>query len=185
MPAKKKSDAGTPTFPVGKIASLLLLTTRRVQQLVKDGVIPKTERGRYELEPAVHGYIRYLQDRGSIGANTVDDAKSYYEQRARLIRLQADRAETELDELRGSLVLVDDVSEQWARLLGRMRQRILSIPSKLAPMVHHETDVAVIEAILEKAVHDVLLEFVEYADDGESEGDTTIENDSGRPSAET
>ena len=174
MPAKKKAVPVAPTFPVAKIASLLLITTRRVQQLVKEGVIPKTERGRYELEPAVHGYIRYLQDRGSIGANTVDDAKSYYEQRARLIRLQADRAEAELHELQGSLVAVDDVSEQWARLLGRMRQRILSIPSKLAPMIHHETDAAIVESILEAAVHDVLTEFAQYADEDEGEGTPDI-----------
>lgn len=46
-----KSTAA-PTYPVATIAKLLLLSDRRVQQLTKEGVIPKEERGRYELAPA-------------------------------------------------------------------------------------------------------------------------------------
>ena len=44
-----------------QIASVLLIGVRRVQQLTKDGIIPKVSRGRYDLIPAVQGYIHYLQ----------------------------------------------------------------------------------------------------------------------------
>ena len=37
-------------------------------RLVADGVVPRTERGRYELVPCVHAYIRYLRDR-SVGGD--------------------------------------------------------------------------------------------------------------------
>src|SRR3970282_753223 len=54
------------TYPVAVISKLLDLTPRRVQHLANEGVIPRAEKGRYELVPAVRGYIRYLRDR-SIG----------------------------------------------------------------------------------------------------------------------
>src|SRR4030065_330688 len=51
------------TYPVAVISKLLDLTPRRVQHLANEGVIPRAEKGRYELVPAVRGYIRYLRDR--------------------------------------------------------------------------------------------------------------------------
>jgi len=37
------------TQPIGVIAKLLDLSERRVQQLSREGVIPKAERGQYDL----------------------------------------------------------------------------------------------------------------------------------------
>ena len=48
--------------PIGVIARLLDLSERRVQQLSRDGVIPKAERGQYDLVAAVRGYVAYLRD---------------------------------------------------------------------------------------------------------------------------
>ena len=74
------SDA---THSVATIASLLMLSERRVQQLTREGVIPRAERGRYELVPAVQGYVRYLQERGGRSSDSPID---YHEQKARLTK---------------------------------------------------------------------------------------------------
>ena len=50
------------TQPIGVIAKLLDLSERRVQQLSREGVIPKAERGQYDLIGSVRGYVRYLRD---------------------------------------------------------------------------------------------------------------------------
>ena len=50
------------TQPIGVIARLLDLSERRVQQLSREGVIPKAERGQYDLVGSVRGYVRYLRD---------------------------------------------------------------------------------------------------------------------------
>ncbi len=63
--------AADATYPVETIAELLNLTPRRVYQLTKEGIIPKASRGRYELVPAVRGYIKYLRDR-AINADVKD-----------------------------------------------------------------------------------------------------------------
>jgi hypothetical protein len=43
----------TNAQPIGVIARLLDLSERRVQQLSREGVIPKAERGQYDLVGAV------------------------------------------------------------------------------------------------------------------------------------
>ena len=45
----------TATQPIGVIAKLLDLSERRVQQLSREGVIPKAERGQYDLIGSVRG----------------------------------------------------------------------------------------------------------------------------------
>ena len=48
-----KKPMSTPTYPVSTIAKLFNLTERRVQQLASEGVIPKPERGKYDLVASV------------------------------------------------------------------------------------------------------------------------------------
>ena len=50
------------TAPIESLAKLLDLTPRRVQQLAKEGVIPKpATRGQYDIIPSVVAYIRHLR----------------------------------------------------------------------------------------------------------------------------
>lgn len=44
-------------YKVAVIARFLNLTERRVQQLARDGIIPKPEKGKYDLVGCVQGYI--------------------------------------------------------------------------------------------------------------------------------
>ena len=49
------------SFNIQAIAKLLKLSERRIQQLAKDNIIPKAERGKYDLVSSVHGYIDFLK----------------------------------------------------------------------------------------------------------------------------
>ncbi len=55
----------SPSQPIGVIAKLLDLSERRVQQLSREGVIPKATRGQYDLIGSVRGYVRYLRDQAA------------------------------------------------------------------------------------------------------------------------
>ena len=104
----------TATYPVTTIAKLLILTPRWVQHLAREGVIPKSERGRYELVPAVQGYIRYLRDR-AIGADLPDGGGDH---KIRLLKARADIAEYEAERMAGELAPVDEVEKSgppWYR----------------------------------------------------------------------
>lgn len=162
------SNAGNPTYPVTTISKLLLLTERRVQQLVKEGVIPKTERNRYELAPAVQGYIRYLQER--MVGNTAQPL-DYQNEKSRLVRIQADKAQIELDHMNQTLVTTSEVAKEWESILNDMKSKILSIPTKAAPLVRDETNTSVIMDILQSFIDETLEELSNYGKNIESESD--------------
>ena len=42
-----------------------------MQQLTKDGVIPKSSRGKYELVPTVKGYINYLKGKSGLDGESI------------------------------------------------------------------------------------------------------------------
>lgn len=156
------SDPASPSYPVGTIAKLFMLTERRVQQLVQLGIIPKNEHGRYELVPVVQGYVRYLQER-SLGRTGAPE--DYHQEKARLVKLQADKAQLEVEELAGQLLRADDVKREWEEMLGDMKGRLLGLPSKAAPIVAPQTHPGEVLGVLEDLVNEALQELYEYGDE--------------------
>jgi phage terminase Nu1 subunit (DNA packaging protein) len=156
----------TASYPVSTIAKLFEITERRVQQLAKDGVIPKAEKGKYELIGSVKGYIKYLQERAYGKEVTHADA---HLDKARLTKIQADIAEIDLQKLRGKLVAIEDVEHEWSNLVTAFRSRILAIPNKAAHSVigvkeHHK-----IENKIRDMINEALTELSKYEsiNDGE------------------
>ena len=128
------SDAGNPTYPVKTIAALLHLTERRVQQLSKEGVIPRSERGRYELAPSIQGYIAYLQQRAAPRATDEDpDRIDYHVEKARKTRAEADIVEMEAAKMRRELVSVAEMTEAMGLVVSEVRSRLLNqVPVRIA-----------------------------------------------------
>lgn len=164
--------ASPATHSLETISKLLDLTPRRVQQLSKEGVIPKAERGRYELVPAVRGYIAYLKER-SINPGVV----SFDEVRARKTAAEAELAELDLQEKKKQLVPMSEVINKWLELIGACRTRMLSIPAKLAPVVAVEESPAICKQIIEEQILESLDEISRWidADDDESDPDEVID----------
>ena len=98
------------SYGVDTISKLLLLTPRRVQQLVREGVLPRSERGRYELVPVVQAYVAYLKDR-TIGTEV--NVISLDQARQRKLAAEAELAEILLREKTNVLVYVDLVKSVW------------------------------------------------------------------------
>lgn len=119
------------TYPLATIAKLFELSERRVQQLAKEGVIPRAERGRYELVPAVQGYIRYLKAR----TLSYDAADLETDHKARLTKAQADKAELELGQLRAELMTVEQYDEAVTDAYQRVAQRLKTIAPRLSPSI--------------------------------------------------
>jgi len=144
------------TYPVAVISKLLDLTPRRVQHLANEGVIPRAEKGRYELVPAVRGYIRYLRER-AIGADALPD-EAARASRARLIKAQAEAQEMENAKERGELLPVDLIEQTWTDMAGAFKSRVLSIPGKAAPQVVACNSITEVKALLEQMVIEALSE---------------------------
>jgi phage terminase Nu1 subunit (DNA packaging protein) len=148
-------------FPISVIAKLLLISERRVQQLVAEGHLPKAERGRYELVPCVQAYVRYLRDRA-----VVSDGTGGGDDKARLAKAKADIAEMEAQRLRGELLSVAEVRSSVQQLTTVVKVRCLSIASKAAPLVALEAGVDQCHEIIAGFVDEALSELAAAEVDG-------------------
>jgi len=140
---------------LGDLGDILTLSPVRIRQLVKAGTISAVGHGRYDLIASVKGYVRFLRDRaidgqGPSGAN-----------RQRLFGARADIAEFEAKRLAGSMVPVDEVARGWVEIVTRFRQKALSIPTKIAPLVAVEAEPDACSEIIETAMHEALAELAE------------------------
>lgn len=171
-----KSTAA-PTYPVATIAKLLLLSDRRVQQLTKEGVIPKAERGRYELAPAVQGYVRFLQERSLRSDSSPID---YHMEKARLTKAQADSAEIEAAKARQDVASVKQIEKNLAGLFAEVRTNIRNIPDRVVSSLIGMTDEREFKNILAREIDlaldalaesDVLIEASEDAEESTADGE--------------
>lgn len=144
--------------PIAVIAKLLDLSERRVQQLGREGVIPKATRGQYDLIGSVRGYIRYLRDQV---AKAQAGAPDYAAERARFIRARADLAEMEAAQRRGAVIAAEDVEAAWIAVLALLRTRLLALPDRLAPQLHAEDGPAGVRDGLRGAIREALEELAE------------------------
>jgi phage terminase Nu1 subunit (DNA packaging protein) len=148
-----------PTIPVATLARLFNLTERRIQQLAKDGVIPKPEKGKYDLIASTQGYIKYLQDRAA--GKDIEPRDTYIE-RARLLKAQADKTEIEVKALNGDLIAAEQVELMWAGLVSSFRARMMALPVRCAHRVMNITGYQEIEEILRGHVNEALEELSRY-----------------------
>ena len=143
----------TATQPIGVIARLLDLSERRVQQLSREGVIPKAERGQYDLIGSVRGYVRYLRDQA---LKAQAGAPDYAAERARFIRVRADLAEMEAEEKRRSLIAAEQIEAAWIAVLALLRTRLLALPDRLAPQAFEQSTVGDTRNLIRAAIREVL-----------------------------
>lgn len=151
------AGAGNPTYPVGTIAKLLMLTDRRVQQLSKEGVIPKADRGRYELAPSVQGYIRYLQSLDVGPGEGEEGAINYQSEKARRMRADADLKEMAVLQLRGSLINAEEAAAVTALLMSELKTKLLNnAPVRIAAAGKSAKTEAALKKIIKAELSEIM-----------------------------
>lgn len=80
----------------------------------------------------------------------------YQRSRSRQAAADARTAEIKLAELEGSLVRIDQVKAELAAMLAPVREGLLQIPARLAPLLAPQSDAARIQTVLEVEIHQVL-----------------------------
>ena len=150
------------TAPVAAVAKICNITERRVQQLAKEGVMPKPERGRYPLILCVTSYIRHLQARlDGIGTTSpnIEDAKT------RKIAAEARLAEIELANAEFETIAIKDHAKVIENIAEIIKAKLISLPTLLAPTLAMETNQAVCQSNLEENVHATLEELASIISD--------------------
>lgn len=87
---------------------------------------------------------------------------SYDEARTRKVNAEAEIAELELKKIHSELVNAEDVVQAWTDVLGSVKSRLLSIPTKAAPVVAAETNAGMCQKIVEELIQEALEELSRY-----------------------
>ena len=141
---------------VRKLAEVLNLSERRIQQLVKKDIIPTPEKGKYLLIESIKAYINYLQN---LSNSRIEEI---HLQKLRLLTAQAEKTEIEVEEYKKNLIPADQIALEWTNLITAFRAKILSLPHKIAPQVIAITEFKEAEAIIKEYVYEALIELSQY-----------------------
>lgn len=87
---------------------------------------------------------------------------SYDEARTRKVNAEAELAELELKKVHGELVVAEDVVAAWNDVLTALKSKLLSIPTKAAPILSAEQSTGVCQSVLEDLVKEALEELSNY-----------------------
>lgn len=158
--AKRVNNLNNMVVTAKVIGQIIGVTDRRVRQLAQEGVVPKHESGSYELVPTIKAYVNYIKvgidaEEGSDKANL--DKEKYLHEKAK-----REKAELILGEMKGELHDAAIVEEVMSDMLSNFRSKLLSIPSKTAPILLGINDIPEIQEILEEKIFEALQELSDY-----------------------
>ncbi len=151
LPTKPDPTPGLPaTVAADLFADLVGVTPDTVRALGRRGVIPKEGAGRFVLRDGLRAYCGQLRRVGRPAPGTDD--------RARLMKANADLAEAKAAAARGELVPAVEVEREWAAILRDVRAAMLALPSRLQQRLGNLSTVDV--AAIDSEIRDALAEAV-------------------------
>ena len=103
-------------------------------------------------------YLAWWHARDVAAAEARSAPADLNEARTRKTAAEAELAELELEEQRGNLIRVDDAALQVAKVLERVRARLVAMPGTLGPRLAGLETATACEAIVARAIHDTLTE---------------------------
>ena len=115
----------------------------------------ESEGGKYDLAIFVQRWVEYNANREKAEAGSLDDAKREHE----IIKMR--KTELEVAKMEGALVDVDDVKRLWGGIAANVMQKMILLPSKIAPRVIDMSSIQTIQAIIDKEIREVLDEIAD------------------------
>ncbi len=145
-----------------ELAQCLGISSRQVRNLRKDGLFQavKGDRG-YVLETCVQEYINFKvnAEMGRGALISMEKIKASHEE------VKRDISVLKLRRLRRELHEAADVEAFLTDMLTQFKNRLLSLPSKMAMQVAGERDINRIIQMLTKSIYEALEELSEYDPD--------------------
>jgi phage terminase Nu1 subunit (DNA packaging protein) len=137
------------------LAEHLDLSTKRISELIRDGILPsKMGRSPLNIDVCRIAYISYLRKLG--GYNKRSGSGDIAEEKTRLTKAQADKAELEVSSLEGELIPAKLVQDTWSELVANVRAKLLGLPSKIAHQVIAVETYQDAELIIKDQVYETL-----------------------------
>lgn len=150
-------------YPIGVIAKLFNMTERNVRYLTEQGVITKEARGKYALAPTVQRYIKYLQDKALSKDLKPSDVDSELALEKLLHeRAKRRRAEYSANEIERNMHSSSDVEFVWGSIVTNTKQKLLSMPDRIAPHLQTVEDLNEIKNIILTDIEYALVDLADY-----------------------
>lgn len=147
----------------GKVmGDIIGVTDRQIRNLAKEGVIPKLKNGSYELVPAIHAYIENIKIKAEIDKAEIKDTENYNKEKTLHERAKRQKAELILGQMKGEFHSSTKVKSVMSDMLMNFKSKMISFPTKVAPLLTGRTEISVIEDILRGEVYEALTELSEY-----------------------
>lgn len=111
--------------------------------------------GKYDLAVFVQQWVDYNLAANSDAPEDLDTVKARHEE----VKLQ--KTQLEVEQMRGQLVDVQDVRKLWGDIANTIMQKLIHLPSTVAPMVQGLQSVEVINGIIDAEIRRALNELSE------------------------
>ncbi|MCX2696381.1 MerR family transcriptional regulator [Ochrobactrum chromiisoli] len=135
-----------------ELAEMIGVSKRAISDYAERGIIVKTGRNRFDFRKSVQGYCEHIRTMAAgRGGENVDVLAT---ERARLAREQADQAAMKNAAMRKELIMVAEVRHEWVSIARRIRNVVMSVPSRCRQMLPHLTtyDVDLIDTEIRAAL---------------------------------
>lgn len=135
------------------LAGLFGISDRRVRQLVQEKVLTQKSRDTFEVAANVHAYIAFREHAVATEAGRYAGLSR---ERAGLVKVQRELAEVELDERLGNTVLISDAREIISRHLLIVKNKMLGLSARLAPLANPGAPL-----VAQEVIYSVVVEVLE------------------------
>lgn len=122
----EKQELENKVVTTKELCNIIDISPQRLSSLTKANIIPKKDRGQFELGKALRGYINHIREQAA-GREGLDLTR----ERAREAKAKADKMEIELEEKEGNLARIDDMQAMLEDVFTNVKTRIMGIPTAI------------------------------------------------------
>ena len=174
---KTESISGL-TVSASVLGELLGVSDRRVRQLASEGIFKRAAKGRYLLPESIKTYISMLKMESDINSSGESNEIDLEKEKAIHERIKRQQSEIKLALMKGEVHKSDDVEDVMMDMLASFRSKMISLPSKLAPMLTNKSAATEVREILTREVLEALMELKDY-NPSDFYGEEYVEYDEG------
>lgn len=159
MSDEKAGKDGAEFATTAAVAIALNLSSRHVNALAQDGMLPRLGgRNRFDLLACLLAYVRYLQKalavKGTMAADgTVTIASR---QRSALLEVDVQRARLKLAKESGAVISIADHESFYTDLIIQTRANLMTVGARVAPKIVGEMSRADIVMVINSGIKEAL-----------------------------
>lgn len=159
----KTTDISAITVNSAALEKIIGVSDRRIRQLAEENIIIRAAKGRYKLMDSITNYILTLKvQMEANNAESVDGEIDLEEEKAIHERVKRHISELKLQTMRGELHKSEDVERVMMDMLASVRAKLLSMPTKLAPILVSRSEIDFVRNTISREVMEALNELKDY-----------------------